>query len=125
MPPGFPDPFEEERRARVDRPVQGTLEILGIVAEELRQAQCAPTIRQSSALYDRAMDLLFNTMNLSQPLAVRREANGRRAFLWVEGDGKHPDFRYVVSFPDGTAAEGTESSQQACEAAAARLLHRP
>lgn len=72
MNPEFPDPFEEERRARVDRPIQAALEILGIVAEELRQAQRAPTIRQSSTLYDRAMDLPFNTMNLSQPLAVQR-----------------------------------------------------
>jgi hypothetical protein len=106
----------------VDRPIQTILEILGMVSEELRQAQRAPTILQSSVLYDRALDLLFNAMNLSQPLAVRREADGRRAFLWVDGDPKNPDYRYLVSLPNGTFVEGTEKSQEACEAAVARIL---
>jgi hypothetical protein len=61
-----------------------------MVSEELLQAQRAPTIQQSSMLHDWALDLLFNAMNLSQPLAVRWEANGRRASLWVDGDPKNP-----------------------------------
>lgn len=122
MNPSSNDPFEEERRARVDRPIQTILGILDIVAEELRQAQIAPTIQQSNAIFDHALDLLFNTMNLSQPIAVRKEANGRRAFLWVDGDPKNPSFRYLVSFPNGAATEGTEPSQQACELTAAKIL---
>ncbi len=49
-------------------------------------------------------------------------ANGRRAFLWVDGDQKNPEFRYLVSFPNGTFAEDAEKSLEACEAVAARIL---
>jgi hypothetical protein len=47
------------------------------------------------------MDLLFNMMNLWQQLAVRREANGRRAFLWVAGDQKNPGFYWLVCYYPG------------------------
>jgi hypothetical protein len=120
--PPFNDPFEEERQARVGRPIEALLQILGTVAQELRDAHRAPTIRDSHALYDRALDLLVNTLNLALPVALRREANGRRAFLWVDGDPKNPDFSWLVSYPDGTWKQGTEQTQLECERVTGRLL---
>jgi hypothetical protein len=59
-----------------------------------------------------------------QPLAFRREKDGRLAFLWVEGQGTpHVEFRWLVS-ADGQCFFGSERRQEACEKACATILER-
>lgn len=120
------DPYEEERRARFDQPINGLVWVLDRVREELLDAKGSETHDEWTARYEGAMNLLFNTINLANPVAHVWQRNGRTAFLWVDTRAESPPpCPWVVCYSDGTFRQGTQNTQEACEAEVNRLLDEP
>lgn len=114
------DPHEEERQARFTDPIRGMLKVLDAVREDLVAAAASQHALESSDRVDRAMDLLFNALNLAKPLAFRRAENRRVAFLWADGG-----FNWIVCYRDGTFRGGRAEEQRECEQAVTLLLEAP
>jgi hypothetical protein len=118
------DPYEEEQKARFEEPMKALLVVLRAVQRDFLAALGTRDPEQHQRLYEQGMNLLYNTLNLSHPIAHARRKNGRIAFTWIDyADRKAPPtFRWVVCLTDGTWKTGTEATQELCEAVAEAYL---
>lgn len=117
--------YRDERREQEDRWL-AFAKILREIADALSTAATMKDAGQGRELADRAMNDLFSVMSHSNPLAFRREAHGRIAFLWsdIRKNGP-PSFHWVVCHPNGSCRSGEESSERDCEETVERLLQNP
>lgn len=92
------DPFEEERQARFVRPIEAFLPFVREAETELVASQKARDPIESIRLFDGALNLLFNGLNLSMPVAHVRSLNGHLAFMWIACSDKSKPPQLPVGF---------------------------
>ena len=63
------DPYEEERRALFLAPVEALLKSLDRVRDELIRIKKTESPDECAAMFERAQDLLFDTLLLCRPMA--------------------------------------------------------
>ena len=120
------DPYEEERRALFLAPVDALLMSLDRVRDELVQIKQTESPDECAAMFERAQDLLFDTLLLCRPMARMETRDGRLAFLWsTSKDGHDAAHYWIVCRSDGSHKFGTAANRADCEARAMQELAVP
>jgi hypothetical protein len=96
---------EEEREARFGKPLEAFIKILDTVKAELRQAQACTVPSQTREIYDKAIELLFETLSTTKPLALRKEDGGRLRVLLAGAQPGEPRPVAICLVPGGWELE--------------------